>query len=50
MLAELTAFSVLKHLYLKCTAQSSSSAWRKALVQGYLPWLWDLEPSAVAHK
>lgn len=39
-----------KNLSLECTAQSSSNAWREALVRGYLPWLWDLEPGVIAHK
>lgn len=39
-----------KNLSLECTAQSSSSAWREEFVRGYLPWLWDLEINAVAHK
>ena len=39
-----------ENLSLECTAQSSSSAWREALMRCYLPWLWDLEPIAIAHK
>ena len=37
-------------LSLECTAQNSFSTWREALTNGYLPWLWDLEPDAVANK
>ena len=37
-------------LSLECTAQNSFSIWREALTNGYLPWLWDLKPDALAHK
>ena len=33
-----------------CTVQSSPSAWREALSQGYFSWLWDLDPRAIAQK
>ena len=26
------------------------NVWRQALSEGYLPWLWDLEPAAIAQK
>ena len=39
-----------RELSLECTFQSPPSAWREALAHGYLPWLWDLEPDAIAHK
>lgn len=40
----------LRHLSLECTFHSTPSAWREGFAHGYLPWLWDLELDAIAHK
>lgn len=38
------------NLSLECTAQSSPDVWRESLVRDHFPWLWDIEPDAVARK
>ena len=40
----------ISDLSLECTLQICPSIWRKALAQSYLPWLWDLDPDAIAQK
>lgn len=40
----------MEGLSLSCTLNGHPSAWRDALAQSYLPWLWDLEPDTIAHK
>ena len=37
-------------LDLECKFDHHPHIWRQALSEGYLPWLWDLDPAAIAQK
>lgn len=37
-------------LDLHCRFDHHPNVWRQALSEGYLPWLWDLDPAAIAQK
>lgn len=40
----------IHELGLECEFKVVPSAWREALTQGYLPWLWDLDKEAITFK
>ncbi|KAL2037048.1 hypothetical protein N7G274_010175 [Stereocaulon virgatum] len=40
----------IQELGLKCAFEVAPSTWREALIQGYLPWLWDLDKRAIVLK
>lgn len=48
--AEVIELPPAANLGVECTFDKHPSMWRQVLLRGYLPWLWDLETAAIAHK
>ena len=49
--AEASGLPPAANLDVECRYDNHPSIWRNALARDYyLPWLWDLDPAAVAHK
>ena len=47
---EASSIPLTPKLDLECKFECHPNVWREALSEGYLPWLWDLEPAAIAQK